>query len=129
MTYRIATAAAVVALSVSLSGRLALADEPTLATLKPRQGISLDVGAKRAVAYFLSDARICNLTLLVADRLDEVTGMISGVATRLRFDVAAGSDVKVDTGAGKSLAFACATDAASMTVKALSQVAVYVPGK
>ena len=97
-----------------------------LAKLKPRQGISLDVGAKRAVAYFLADARICNLTILVADRMIE-TATVIPAATRLQFDVAAGSDVRVDTTEGKALAFACATDAKSMTVTKLEQMAAYTP--
>ena len=124
MKTRIVSLAAA-ALLASLGAASAIAADKGVETLKPRQGISLDLGSKRAVGYFLSDARICNLTLLVADRLEEGKEFIPGVATRLQFDVAAGSDVKVDTGTGSSLAFGCATDAASMTVAALRQLAVY----
>lgn len=98
----------------------------SLATLKPRQGISLDVGSKRAVGYFLADSRVCNLTLLVADRMAE-TDLSIPAATRLQFEVAAGSDVRVDTTEGKALGFSCATDAKSMRVDRLEQVAAYSP--
>ncbi|MEQ1712367.1 MAG: hypothetical protein ABL908_13335 [Hyphomicrobium sp.] len=98
----------------------------SMADLKPRQGVSLDVGHKRAVGYFLTDSRICNLTLLVTDRMAE-TGSDIPAATRLQFDVAAGSDVRVDTSEGKALAFACATDAKSMSVTRLDQMAAYAP--
>ncbi len=98
----------------------------SMANLKPRQGISLDVGSKRAVGYFLADSRICNLTLLVADRMDEGSTEVPA-ATRLQFEVAAGSDVRVDTSEGKALAFGCATDAKSMRVNTLDQLAAYSP--
>lgn len=114
-----------VALSAIAGGAVA-ETAASMANLKPRQGISLDVGHKRAVGYFLSDSRICNLTLLVADRMAE-TGSDIPAATRLQFDVAAGSDVRVDTSEGKALAFACATDAKSMRVTKLEQMAAYAP--
>lgn len=115
------------ALTSSLHTLPAAAEGAEIATLKPRQGISLDLGSKRAVGYFLADSRLCNLTLLVADRLQE--DAIPGVATRLQFDVAAGADVKVETGTGKTLVFACATDAARMSVSLLSQVAEWKPAR
>lgn len=117
--------ASAVAVSAIAGGAVA-ETAASMATLKPRQGISLDVGSKRAVGYFLADSRICNLTLLVADRLvDDKVGIPA--ATRLQFEVAAGSDVRVDTTEGKVLAFACATDAKSMRVEKLDQLAAYTP--
>jgi hypothetical protein len=43
-------------------------------TLKPLNGLSFDVGAKRALSYFLSETGQCKLTLIVANQMlgDEV---------------------------------------------------------
>ena len=115
--------ASAVAVAAIASGAVA-ETTASMATLKPRQGVSLDVGSKRAVGYFLADSRICNLTLLVADRMADGAGSIPA-ATRLQFEVAAGADVRVDTSEGKALAFACATDAKSMRIDTLDQLAAY----
>jgi hypothetical protein len=37
-------------------------------TMKPLQGVSFDIGTKRAVSYFLSDNGACKLTLTLALR-------------------------------------------------------------
>lgn len=112
------------AVTLAVSPAVTAADAP-IVTLTPRQGISLDVGSKRAVGYFLSDSRICNLTLLVADRMGDNETIPA--ATRLQFEVAAGSDVRVDTSEGKALAFSCATNVKSMRVEMLEQLAAYSP--
>lgn len=114
------------AIAVAASSAPAAAgDASTVVTLKPRQGISLDLGAKRSVGYFLADSRLCNLTLLVADATIDETEQIPA-PTRLQFEVGAGSSVRVDTTDGKALSFGCATDAKSMTVTRLEQMAAYV---
>lgn len=123
-TFTTLALASVIAVSALAGPVGATTDGETIANLKPRQGISLDVGSKRAVGYFLTDSRICNLTLLVAEALVDGDDQILA-PTRLQFEVAAGSDVRVDTTDGRALAFGCATDAASMTVKLQSQVAAY----
>ena len=123
-TFSALVLASVVAVSAHLVPAAA-GEASTVANLKPRQGVSLEVGTKRAVGYFLADSRLCNLTLLVADRLEDGAPAIPGAATRLQFEVAAGADVKVETGTGKALVFGCATNAASMSVRVLSQVAAY----
>ena len=46
-------------------------------TMKPLQGVSFDIGTKRAVSYFLSDNDACKLTLTLAEVVpdDEVNGL------------------------------------------------------
>ncbi len=120
------TAVAILSVTAAFGAAHAQTKSTAAAVYKPQQGISLDIGAKRAVGYFMSDARICNLTVLLADAMVDGDETIPA-PTRLQFDVAAGSDVRINTTEGKLLAFACATDTKSMTVTALGQMAAYKP--
>ena len=121
MNKLILTALAIVGLG--LSGTAAGADSSPALTMKPRHGISFDVGLKRAVSYFLSESGICNLTLMIAEAMngDEVPG---GTAARFRVAVGAGKSTRLDTTEGKSLDFACAANARAMSVKVVDRVAV-----
>jgi len=53
------------------------ADPASPLTMKPLQGVSFDIGTKRAVSYFLSDNDACKLTLTLAEVVqdDEVNGL------------------------------------------------------
>jgi hypothetical protein len=42
-------------------------DSASPLTMKPLQGVSFDIGTKRAVSYFLSDGDTCKLTLMLAE--------------------------------------------------------------
>lgn len=119
-------AASLLAMSAAAGSVAATSDRTPVLTLKPAHGMSTDIGAKRAVGYFLSDSRICNLTILVSEAMIEGDDTIPA-PTRLKFDVPAGSDVRLDTTDGKALAFGCATDTASMSIKVLEQMAAYAP--
>src|ERR1700731_4809500 len=58
-------------------GMAQAADSASLLTMKPLQGVSFDIGTKRAVSYFLSDGDTCKLTLMLAEVAygDEVNGL------------------------------------------------------
>src|ERR1700730_16457338 len=64
---------------IAATASLATAQAAELAsplTMKPLQGVSCDIGTKRAVSYFLSDGNSCKLTLMLAEVVhgDEVNG-------------------------------------------------------
>lgn len=109
---------AATAVAISAVAAPAAADGLAMA---PKQGISFDVGASRAVAYYLQAGGICNLTVLMADRaaLDEV----KGAATRVTIPVIPTRAARIDTAEGKTLEFKCAPAAAAVAVKVLDQVA------
>ena len=75
-------------------------------TMKPLQGVSFDIGTKRAVSYFLSDNGECKLTLTLAELVkdDEANGL---TATRMTVAVEVGKVARLDTAEGKSLEFKC----------------------
>jgi hypothetical protein len=90
-------------------------------TMKPLQGVSFDIGTKRAVSYFLSDNGACKLTLTLAEVVqdDEVNGL---TAARMTVAVEVGKVAHFDT-EGKSLEFKCQAGARAMTATIINRVA------
>ena len=119
-TFAMTVLAAVLCMNAVSSSR---ADDASW-TLKPLNGVSFDIGAKRALSYFLSEEGQCKLTLIVANQMhgDEVP-----TDTPVRFDVAidAGKDARLDTAEGKSLRFDCAAQTQVLNVTEIEQVATY----
>ena len=95
--------------------------------MKPLYAVSFDVGRKHVLSYFLSKNGQCDLTTLVTDRPDEAAeGDEIPALETVRFHAAinGGKRTRFDTGGGKSLEYACATDAQAMSVRQVNQVAV-----
>src|SRR5262249_34883583 len=92
---------------------------------KPNQGVSLHLGSKHAVGYFLTDNGVCQLTLVVGD---EIRGddLPSTASARFRATVGSGKTARFDTGSGTELQFAGADGAVAMTVEPMAQLA-YTP--
>jgi hypothetical protein len=118
----VATAFAGVLAAAEL-GTLKAADSSPILTMKPLQGISFDVGTKRAVSYFLREDGMCKLVLTLAEApiWDEPSRF---AATRFEAAIDAGKATRYDSPEGKSLDFACLAGAQSMSVEALDEVAV-----
>jgi hypothetical protein len=113
--------AAVLALSVLAAAGNAAA-QSTPVSFGPHQGVSLHLGQKHAVGYFLTDNGACQLTLVVGDEIkgDELPTTVSA---RFRTAVDAGKTARFDTGSGTELQFSCNPGAVAMTVEPLNQVA------
>jgi hypothetical protein len=112
-------------LTLSVLAAVGNAAAQTAVNFKPNQGVSLHLGAKHAVGYFLTDNGVCQLTLVVGDEIkgDELPATVSA---RFRAAVDAGKTVRFDTGSGTELQFSCTPGALAMTVEPLKQVA-YTP--
>lgn len=115
--------AAVLVLS-SAAGALSAQAE----SFKPLQGVSLHMGTKHAVGYYVADSGVCQLTLVVGDEIQEDALPVTGSA-RFRAAVGAGKTARIDTGNGRELEFRCAPGATAMTVETLKQVAYTSPRK
>jgi hypothetical protein len=89
--------------------------------LKPIQGISFDIGAKRAVTYFLSDKGECNLVLTFADPINW-NDLGSFAAKRFEATVPDGKATRFDSSEGKALEFACQSSATAMRITPLTRV-------
>jgi hypothetical protein len=113
--------AAVLALS-ALTAAGSAAAQSTPINFKPQQGVSLHLGQKHAVGYFLTDNGVCQLTLVVGDEIkgDELPATVSA---RFRAAVESGKTARFDSGSGTELQFTCSPGAVAMTVEPLNQVA------
>jgi len=104
-------------------GTLQAAENTPILTMKPLQGISFDVGTKRAVSYFLREDGICKLVLTLADApaWDDSSRFNT---TRFEAAVGPGNATRYDSSEGKSLDFACLADAQAMSIRPVDEVAV-----
>lgn len=94
----------------------------------PAKGISLTVGPKRAIGYFTANNGHCDLTLMIADGyLDE--GQPTSKPVRVNTSILSGSATRVETFDGPALQFACAADAASMSVQPVARLAYAATAK
>jgi len=120
---RIVTAAfgAALCLAASMSPSAAESRSPT--TMKPLKAISLDVGSKHVVGYFLNAEGQCKLTLMIADAARDESSEPSAQIMRLRLMVEPGRAALVDTTDGRLLQFGCEGDAQAMNASLLDQMA------
>lgn len=96
-------------------------------TFRQLDGVSINVGSKRMVGYFLAQNYSCNLTLFMSDQQAE--DEVPNSAARVRQVLAANSSARIDTAEGESLELACQPGASGMTVRLLKQVATFNPAK
>ncbi len=111
-----ATSAGALSLVVcGLSLTTAMAENSNVQTVRPGHGISLDVGSKHVVGYFLADAKSCQVTLMMSDRSveDEVP---QKTAARIRQTVLPHAVARVDTAEGESLELSCQAEAKGLGV-------------
>jgi hypothetical protein len=118
---RSAGLAAVLALS-AFAGAVGAAAEDTV-NFKPLQGVSLHLGSKHAVGYFVADRGTCQLTLVVGDEIRDENTLPTTASARFRAAVDAGRTARLDTGSGTELQFTCGPAATAMSVMPLRQVA------
>ena len=123
-----ASVAAVLALS-TLAGAANAASEEGTVQFKPLHGVSMHLGAKHAVGYFVTDHGVCQLTLVVGDEIREDDVLPATVSARFRAAVDAGRTARFDTGSGTELQFTCGPEATAMSVVPLKQVAYTAPKK
>ncbi len=93
-------------------------------TIGAAQGITLLVGNKQAVGYYVADGDACNLTVMLSDTYDDSSNDVPDAA-RVNVRVGAGTSSRVDTTDGPSLTFSCAPGAKSMKVE-MSERTTYV---
>lgn len=111
-----------------LSASVALAGGSGAQTVRSGHGISLDVGSKHVVGYFLADAKACHVTLLMGDRTigDEVPDR---TAARIRQTVAPNGVARIETAEGEALELACNAEASGLSVRVRTSVAAYTPAQ
>lgn len=91
-------------------------ERPKGAEFRHGHGISFDLGGKHAVGYFLSNSEACELTVVLADTNGGETAADSP-GTRFGVPVQAGTSLRIDAAASKSVEFTCSDDALRMSTR------------
>ena len=91
-------------------------------SVTPIKGISLVLGTKRAIGYYIADNGACNLTLMLQE-ISFVEENFKPNAARVNMTVGAGTSSSLDTADGPTLAFKCQPSAASMKIEVIDRVA------
>ena len=120
---RILSAAIGATLCVATTMSVSAAGSRSPTTMKPLKAISLDVGSKHVVGYFLNAEGQCKLTLMIADAARDESSEASAQVMRLRLMVEPGRSALVDTTEGRMLQFGCESQAQAMNASVLDQVA------
>lgn len=115
--FALALAVALVCANVPLHSAVA----GSISQMKPMRALSLDVGDKHIVGYFLGEDGACKLTLMIGDALRE-TGQAK--PSRVVVSIAVDRSAKFDTVEGKTLSFACENGAQAMSVAELDHLAL-----
>ncbi len=118
----VAVSVAFSALAIAHGAVPARADGAKELRVGPLKVINLDVGAKRAIGYYLAEQGNCNLTVLLSDVFYEGEGTTPS-ATRVKVNVGGGTSAEVDTIDGTTMAFTCAASASDMTVRVFERIA------
>ncbi|MEO1205678.1 MAG: hypothetical protein AAFV45_05045 [Pseudomonadota bacterium] len=116
-TCSIALTAAVLALST----QAATAQQPAFASvLKEGHGVSLDIGLKRTMVYFLSRDGQCKATFSTSDARYSAKDWNP---TRVNVDIAPGKSFKMADGYGYAVAFKCSATAKTIELRPVLNVA------
>jgi hypothetical protein len=105
---------------------------PGSTAMKHLQAVSLDVGRKHVLSYYLKKGGRCDLTMLVTDRPDETPegDFIPSLTTdRFKAQITGGKTALFGFGAaeGRALEYACATGAQAMSVTQVYAIATSSP--
>lgn len=107
---------------LAISGFAVANESPKLGTIKPRQGLTFDVGAKRAVSYFTRENNSCKLVVTIAETPTSHDAQ-SFAASRFETTIGAGRSTRFDPKEGKLIEFACHANAESMSVSSVERLA------
>jgi hypothetical protein len=102
--------------TVSVAGSFPEAEMNTVMT--PGKGLILEVGDKRAISYFQTNADACDLTVVVSAA---EAGANDSPGTRIVATVAPGNKLRVDAPAKKSAEFFCGPAGQKMNARVIDR--------
>lgn len=109
-------------LSLNAIGAAQAGDASSYRTMRPLQGVSFDIGHRRAVSYYLREENTCKLVLTLAAKPN--WGDVPSQTT-IRFEAAvpALKATRYRSTDGNVLEFACQAEAKAMHVNVVEQIA------
>ncbi len=106
------------------AGPLRAANTSSVLTMTEMQGVSFDIGAQRAVSYFLNSSGTCRLVLTMAEpynRYDDNDDIYSFTSSRFEAAIPAGKAARFKPASGRAFEFTCQAGARSMSIMAVEQ--------
>jgi hypothetical protein len=126
---RLFLATALAAAGLGVSTGLAIAGDSTAHTVKPYQGIMLDVGSKQIGGYFTAADGRCKLNIIIADAYRDDGARASYSPVRVQMTVDVDKPALLDAADSKEVQFECLRDAQAMKATRLDRVALNTPAK
>jgi hypothetical protein len=120
---RLVTAVMLAAAGLVASVGFAAAEDTMVRTVKPYQGIMLDVGSKQLGGYFSQADGRCKLNVIVADAYSEDRAPSANSSMRVQLTVDVDKPARLDTAEGKLVQFDCLNGAQAMKATVLDRVA------
>jgi hypothetical protein len=117
------TAVMLAAAGLAASVGFAAAEDMMVRTVKPYQGIMLDVGSKQLGGYFSQADGHCKLNVIVADAYREDRAPSADSSMRVQMTVDIDKPARLDTAEGKLVQFDCLNGAQAMKATVLDRVA------
>jgi hypothetical protein len=102
---------------------LVAAENANVRTVKPYQGIMLDVGSRQLGGYFSQADGRCKLNVIVADAYREDRTPSAETTMRVQMTVDVDKPARLDTAEGKLVQFDCLNGAQAMKATVLDRVA------
>jgi hypothetical protein len=126
-TQILASATLAIATALAAFGAAARAQEtPHARAVGETHAVTLNVGSKHMVSYFIAANGACDVTLMVGDAATP-EGDGGSIGTRVKFVVPSGMLARTDTAEGKSLEIACAPGAKSMSIRPVDLMVYVAP--
>ncbi len=120
--FKLFTPMAVAALLSLPAAAIRLDATNSIMMMKPLQGITFDVGTKRAVSYFLSDNGTCKLVLTLAETIGPDDQVPNAESTRFEAAIKSDRALRYIADAGQQVEFACQANAETMNVRLFEEI-------
>jgi hypothetical protein len=117
------TAVALAVVNIFAAVGFAVAEDTMVRTVKPYQGIMLDVGSKQLGGYYSQAEGRCKLNVIVADAYREDRAPSADTTMRVQMTVDVDKPARLDTAEGKLVQFDCLNGAQAMKATVLDRVA------
>ena len=113
-----AATAVIAGLAVLAQASARPAADPSAVTMSPMKGVSFEIGAERAVSYFLSENGECKVVLTHAGEASSSDATFT--ATRFEATIDAGKSTRYVSNDGRAIDFECQPNAGSVSIRGVT---------
>jgi|GEM_PF-6916196 len=114
--FKLSTVALLSTITFSLHGPVHAFEAKEAVTVKAGNGMSFQVGSKKAITYFNENSGHCDVTIMLSE-LNPVIGNTYKSASKVKVQLVPGKSTLVQSADGKALKVSCNRDAKTMTIE------------